>query len=162
MKLQKGFTLVELMVATTIMGLLVAIALPNFSFAQNRAEKASMKANMHILQTALENYAIDWRGQYPERLQELKEEAELFHYWSSFKNPFTKDAGLNKSMRNFNVRLKHVRENNTIPVNNNSMGMIIYDTNPYYKNNPISYAIYAVDSKGLILSTNGEPFFLDR
>ena len=60
-----GFTLIELLVVVIIIGILAAIALPNFIGAQNKAREASVKSNMRTCQIAAESYATDAAGQYP-------------------------------------------------------------------------------------------------
>jgi len=99
-KLKKGFSLIELMVVIVVIGILVAIGLPNFISAQDRAKIASVKANMHTVQTAAETYAVDWDGIYPSMLglpddgsTGLVREAIVKNYWKDFKNPFTKEEG---------------------------------------------------------------------
>ena len=64
-KLEHGFTLIELLVVITIIGILAAIALPNYIKAKDKAKEAEVKANCHTIQIALERYATDHSGAYP-------------------------------------------------------------------------------------------------
>jgi type IV pilus assembly protein PilA len=63
---QKGFTLVEIMVICIIVGVLVAMGIPNFIQMQDRAREATVKTNMHSIQLALEDFAVQTVGIYPD------------------------------------------------------------------------------------------------
>ncbi|MBU6429407.1 MAG: prepilin-type N-terminal cleavage/methylation domain-containing protein, partial [Cyanobacteria bacterium REEB65] len=67
-RLSQGFTLVELLVVLVVIGILAAIAIPNFSGAQDRARNASVQNNLHILQQAVEQWGADIHQEYPDHL----------------------------------------------------------------------------------------------
>lgn len=92
-KNQKGFTLIELMIVVVIIGILAAIAIPNFINMQNRAKEGSTKANMHTFQLAAEDYSVSHDGVYADAADSLN--ALLPSGGKTFKNPFDGTTGKN-------------------------------------------------------------------
>jgi prepilin-type N-terminal cleavage/methylation domain-containing protein len=61
---KKGFTLIELLIVVAIIGILAAIAIPNFLNAQVRAKVAKTVSELRTLNTCVEEYYVDW-NKYP-------------------------------------------------------------------------------------------------
>jgi len=70
----KGFSLIELMVVVVIIGLLASMVIPNMTRMANRAKEATVKQNMHLLQTAVEDFSVLSTGRYPDNGTDLSDD----------------------------------------------------------------------------------------
>ena len=67
---KEGFTLVELMVVLTIIGLLLSIVVPNYMGRAHHAEEAVLQQDLALMRDALDKHFAD-AGKYPGSLDEL-------------------------------------------------------------------------------------------
>lgn len=56
---RKGFTLVEIMIVVAIIGLLAAIAIPNFVKARETAQKNACINNLRQIEGAIQQWALE-------------------------------------------------------------------------------------------------------
>lgn len=70
MRHERGFTLIELIIVVTIIGILAAIAVPAMRTAPIRAKEAALKADLYTLRSCIDQFHGD-RGRWPTSLEEL-------------------------------------------------------------------------------------------
>ncbi len=63
--LQRGFTLVELLIVVIILAILAAIVIPQFSGATIDAQESALDSNLSTMRSAIELYRIQHGSKYP-------------------------------------------------------------------------------------------------
>lgn len=58
MKQRRAFTLVEVMVVVSVLGILAALVVPNFSSATNETQVASLSCDLQVMRKQIELYKI--------------------------------------------------------------------------------------------------------
>jgi len=82
---RKGFTLIELMIVMSVVGILASISAPNYRWGLIKAKEAVLRENLYTFRSTIDQFYAD-QGKYPETLQELVEKRYL---GDIPKDPFT-------------------------------------------------------------------------
>jgi general secretion pathway protein G len=69
-RVESGFTLIELIIVMTIIGLLAAIAIPSYINSVRKAREAVLREDLHTLRSAIDSYTVD-KEQAPQGLDDL-------------------------------------------------------------------------------------------
>ena len=72
----KGFTLIELMIVVSIIGILASIAVPSYQTALIKAREAVLRENLYTIRSAIDQHFAD-NGRYPDSLRELVDKKYL-------------------------------------------------------------------------------------
>jgi general secretion pathway protein G len=73
---EDGFTLLELITVVSMIGILVAIALPNYRIALINAREAVLREDLYRFRDLIDQYYAD-KGRYPASLETMVEDGYL-------------------------------------------------------------------------------------
>jgi type IV pilus assembly protein PilA len=66
---KKGFTLIELLIVVAIIGILAAIAIPQFNSYRQKSFDSASVSDVRTVKTGMEAFAVDNNGEYPDSLE---------------------------------------------------------------------------------------------
>lgn len=75
-KHERGYTLIEIIIVFTMIGILVGLALPEYRNAVKKAKEAALKEDLFQFRKLIDQYFSD-KGKYPASLQALVDEGYL-------------------------------------------------------------------------------------
>lgn len=73
---EKGFTLIEIIIVFTLIGILVGLGLPQYTTSVKRAREVILKEDLFQMRKLINQYYVD-KGKYPLSLQTLVDEKYL-------------------------------------------------------------------------------------
>ncbi|HPO07360.1 MAG TPA: prepilin-type N-terminal cleavage/methylation domain-containing protein [bacterium] len=82
-----AFTLIELLIVVAIIGILAAIAVPNFMNARMRASVSRAQSDLRNLSVALESYRLDNNHYPPASLEGGTSRITVFQRWAKLTTP---------------------------------------------------------------------------
>ncbi len=62
MKRRRGFTLIEIVIAVTVIGVLASVAVVSYQRSKQRQEYRAMRSNVHVLTDAVKSYFYTVQG----------------------------------------------------------------------------------------------------
>lgn len=76
MQNKNGFTLIEILIVFTLIGILVGLGLPQYKYATKKARETVLKEDLFQMRKLINQYYAD-KGKYPQSLQTLVDENYL-------------------------------------------------------------------------------------
>lgn len=114
---QTGFTLIEVVIVTIIIGVLAAMVVPRFASAQTDTRVASTNEDIKALIASLENFYSE-KGYWPSDVEPGTMPPELASYYVKGANPFHKKCPINGYYSYSNDAITKVITINIIPGSN--------------------------------------------
>ena len=80
----KGFTLLEILIVVSILGILLCVAIPNIQRARLQAEEAKIQAELSSLAKSIMGYYV-FENEFPTCWEDLKNYLDINYYQKYYK-----------------------------------------------------------------------------
>ena len=90
LRTERGFTLIELMIVVSIIGILASIAAPSYQWGVIKAREAVLREDLYTMRTTIDQFYAD-QGKYPDSLQDMVDNKNKY-LREVPKDPFTKTS----------------------------------------------------------------------
>jgi type II secretion system protein G len=97
-----GFTMIELLIVTIVVGILAAITVPMYMNQREKAKDTAVKQGIHSIQTAIVTYAADNNGAYPATayVTSTPDDAEADNLGNTYLSEWPENPWTGEPMRN--------------------------------------------------------------
>lgn len=143
-----GFSVFEALTIAVIVGVLVAIVVPNFITIKDNATESQLEGNARTLRIMLETYRVDHKI-YPDNLTQLGVVSTQKGYNRELQNPFSNARGF---VETNTWAIDHLGPN----PGKVHMGKVAYQPTQA----GAKYFIFAYDKEGKYLKRSGKPFIM--
>lgn len=146
-RLQRGFTVIELMTVIVILGILAAVGIVQLIYAEGRAKNAVVKSSMHDTQNVIEIYAVDYSGIYPPSIRGLANDPATANAKTilEMENPYSLHRGAGAAYDEESVTPK-------LP------GLVTYESSVGHT----KYWVYGYNKEALRIKVNDRDFILSN